>query len=316
MLNLLSTRLFPKDLGASEYQITGIAAKCDWVVLSDRCLPQIHVHKNFDVDEPNSIFLSMRAHEIALRYFVRDILPKLRKPFVLITGSEDATMPNQIDQRLVQLNEDDRDCIQSLLKHPLLLRWAVENLDDASHPLTMPIPTGMIYTDDPKIRATVDVPYCSKLRSRPLNILCGHRVRDGGQWDLRKSISETARANWSDWCTVLDEEVPEPEFLDLIKSHSFVLCAEGGGLDPSPKAWQSILHGAIPIIRKSALYSAYRQLPVAFVDDWSKESITPLQLVKWRTDLIKHYDEPDLRKKVLEKLCVDYWWKQVMDITQ
>lgn len=36
----------------------------------------------------------------------------------------------------------------------------------------------------------------------------------------------------------------------LMQSHAFVLCAEGGGVDPSPKAWQAILHGAIPIIRR------------------------------------------------------------------
>ncbi|MEN9063000.1 hypothetical protein [Ponticoccus litoralis] len=31
----LTTRLFPKAGGADRYRISGLAARCDWVVLSD-----------------------------------------------------------------------------------------------------------------------------------------------------------------------------------------------------------------------------------------------------------------------------------------
>ena len=35
----LSTRLFPKNAGASTYRLTGLAAMCDWVILSDNKVP-------------------------------------------------------------------------------------------------------------------------------------------------------------------------------------------------------------------------------------------------------------------------------------
>jgi hypothetical protein len=41
-------------------------------------------------------------------------------------------------------------------------------------------------------------------------------------------------------------------------------------MDPSPKAWESIMAGSIPIIQHSTLDDAYRHLPVAFVDSWEQ----------------------------------------------
>ena len=86
------------------------------------------------------------------------------------------------------------------------------------------------------------------------------------------------RHSLRDWTTILSEEVPEQDFLEMIARHAFVLCVSGGGLDPSPKAWVSLLHGAIPIVRSGSLDAAYRELPVAFVPDWLPESITAEKL--------------------------------------
>jgi hypothetical protein len=75
-------------------------------------------------------------------------------------------------------------------------------------------------------------------------------VRDGEQWEVRKTINLWAKKQRSEFCTVIDHEVSESEFLDLVKQHSFILCVEGGGIDPSPKSWQTLYHGAIPIVKK------------------------------------------------------------------
>jgi hypothetical protein len=139
-------------------------------------------------------------------------------------------------------------------------------------------------------------------------------VREGAQWDFRKKITNTAKLNWPEWSTILEEELPEKDFLNLMGDHAFVLCSEGGGLDPSPKAWQAILHRSIPIIRKNALYEAYRHLPVAFVDDWGPNSVTLDKLRKWRAELIEHYDMPDKRAETLRRLSLDYWWDQINNL--
>jgi hypothetical protein len=41
-------------------------------------------------------------------------------------------------------------------------------------------------------------------------------------------------------------------------------------MDPSPKAWEAIMVGSIPIIARSTLDDAYQHLPVAFVESWEE----------------------------------------------
>ncbi len=141
-------------------------------------------------------------------------------------------------------------------------------------------------------------------------MLCAHRVRAGGQWKMRKQITLWAKRYWSDFCTIVEHDVPEDEFLDLVRVHSFVLCAECGGLDPSPKAWQSILNGAIPIIRETALRSVYSEFPVMFVPHWCGNAITFDQLEKYYAEHSVQYTSSHIPDEILYKLSLDYWWEQ------
>lgn len=96
-----------------------------------------------------------------------------------------------------------------------------------------------------------------------------------------------------------------------IERHAFVLCVEGGGVDPAPKAWSVLLHGAIPIIRRTALAPAYAHLPVVMVDEWTTDRLTPERFVHWRDELVQWFDDPELRREVLYRLSSDYWWSLI-----
>jgi hypothetical protein len=238
------------------------------------------------------------------------VLPQIHAPFVLISGSEDVTIPNQIDRRWRRFDKGEQAFIRKILDHPHLRRWAAENLDEAIHPRLVPLPLGMVFPDaasDRRIDAS-DVP---SLGSRPLRVLCAHRARTGPQWAPRRTVTALARAHWQEWCTIREEEIPEEAFFDLLRRHAFVLCVEGGGLDPSPKAWTALLHGAIPIVRESALAPAYRQLPVAFVEDWKPAALKPGRLAAWHARFAPEHDTPAARTRVLERLGLDYWWDRV-----
>lgn len=306
-----STRLFPKNLGADAYRLTGIAARCDWVLLSDNRPPHVHlVRRDGAPPTPRHIFLSLRAPFLALAWLAEEVLPRVTEPFVLISGSGDATLPNQRDRRWRPFNDAERRCLQAVLAHPRLCRWFVENLDEQAHPKMSPLPVGLVYPDGVP-PGGLSLPAVPLLAHRPRRVLCAHRVRSGPQWDLRRQVTAIAKAQWARWCTVLDDEVPEAEFLAQMARHAFVLCVEGGGLDPSPKAWRAVLHGAIPIVRDSPLREAYAQLPVAFVPDWTADSIDPDRLAEWQTWAAPHHDEPDNRREVLRRLGLDYWWARV-----
>lgn len=134
---------------------------------------------------------------------------------------------------------------------------------------------------------------------RSLKILVSDKVRDGtGQWALRAKVIDMCDAS-PEFCTrpanFASEGVPHAEYVALLKSVPFVACVQGGGLDPSPKAWEAIMAGTIPIIVHSSLDDAYRQLPVAFVDSW-EELLQPRdsyalknRLEKWIENLQPYY---------------------------
>jgi len=304
-----ATRLFPKFSGAAAYALTGVAARCDWALLSDTRPPHTHLRQLRTTDSPRHVFLSLRNPFAALAAFATEVLPRLRAPFVLVSGSEDCTLPHQRDQRWRSFDATEQGYIRTILESPLLIRWVAENLDDASDRRFVPLPTGMVYPAGPPVAAPAPNP--PPQQGRVLRVLVGHRVRTGPQWELRRTVTALATQDWAGFCTLPEGELPEPAFLALMDQHAFVLCAEGGGLDPSPKAWQAILQGAIPIIRKTATHAAYAQLPVAFVEDWTRDSLTPERLAAWHSALAPFYDTPALRAQTLERLGADYWWQQI-----
>ena len=307
-----STRLFPKSGGADRYDITGIAGCCDWVILTDTKDPGICIRKAPGCKRPRHIFLSLRSPFLAISHFARHILPTLEAPFILVSGSEDVTLPNQLDQRWRRFSASEREDIRAILDHPLLRHWAAENLDERFHEKISPLPLGMVYSEPPAIREVIDVPTITPLAERPCKVLCAHRLREGPQWEARRRVSMLARSDWSDWSTLVDTEVSEPAYLDLVKDHAFVLCVEGGGIDPSPKAWQAILHGAVPIIRRTALFEAYRDLPVAWVDDWDASAITRDRLADWQAQLAPRHDEAGARAQTVSMLGLEHWWDSLL----
>lgn len=310
-LQVQSTRLFPKNLGADAYKIDGIAAKCDWVMLTDRQTPRVHLVQNRVTETPRHIFVSMRDHRRALTSFVAKILPRLKSDFVLITGSEDATVPRQIDKRWQVGSEECPPPAKSILTHPNLLHWFAENLDTNSFKKLSAMPLGMVFPKGYPAEGFKLPPY-RPLSQKKLRVLCGHRTREGDQWVQRRRVSRIASTKWADWCTVLDASVPFEHFVSFIDTHSFVLCVEGGGLDPSPKAWQTLLQGSIPIVRRNPTSLAYSDLPVFFVDKWHEDCLNYDRLKRFR-DIVeeRQNQEPNFREDLFFKLSQDFWWGKV-----
>ena len=101
--------------------------------------------------------------------------------------------------------------------------------------------------------------------------------------------------------------ISHDKYVTLLQSVPFVACAHGGGIDPSPKAWEAIMAGTIPIVQHSPLDDAYAQLPVAFVNSWeellqpeSEEKLASV-LTRWITELQPYYEVGSvLRTETLE----------------
>jgi hypothetical protein len=310
-LTVLSTRLFPKYGGAEAYVLSGIAARCDWVVLSDEREPQVVLRRREERESPRHVFVSLRQPYAALAFLEEEVLPKIRAPFRLVSGSEDVTLPRQLDQRWRPFTAEERQRIGRILDDPRLIAWAAENLDAHIHPKLMPLPVGLTFPEGGAERP-LPIPRIPPQACRPLRLLCAHRVREGPQWEPRRRVRELARRELAAWSTVLEEEVPERRFIQLLRQHAFVLCVAGGGLDPSPKAWLAMLHGTIPVVRTSAVDGAYRDLPVAFVPEWNAEALQPERLAAWQRSLIAAIDTPEGRQRTLERLGLVHWWERIL----
>lgn len=303
-----STRLFPKGQGANQYKLTGVAARCDWVVLSDVVAPRVHLLKERSC-APKTVFLSLRAPFDAIEFFANTVLPEIESPFVLISGSEDITVPLQTDLRWRAFNDIEAQLIRRILDNEWLVAWFAENLDCKIHSKLRPLPLGMVYPGG--ARSLEVVPEVSRLRERPPRALLGHRVRPGDQWASRKRVSAMAQRHWSSFCSILTKEVSEPEYLRLMSEHAFVICVEGGGYDPSPKAWQALIHGAVPIILDTPAAGAYCDLPVIRVPRWTPEVISAGTLKAWQKEMTAQLDTEADRQDLIEKLSEKYWWDKI-----
>jgi hypothetical protein len=112
-------------------------------------------------------------------------------------------------------------------------------------------------------------------------------------------------------CSLIEHELPFEEYVALLNRHAFVLCVEGGGLDPSPKAWTAMMNGCIPIIRESPATEAYRELPVAFTPEWDERVIDPGWLGEHRARLAVWFDTDEGRSRLRHRLSLAYWWEKV-----
>lgn len=198
--------------------------------------------------------------------------------FVLVSSGSDMTIPRGVlDSRYRNQRGFDQDGgfgFRALVDDPRVIHWFIEN-HDYDHPKISSLPTGMPPDVTNSIPSSIH-----PLSERPLRFLLIDRVREGtGQWFDRWNVSEMCKNSL--YCqrpfygSQAFDGTTHQDFVDNIVSLPFVLCVHGGGIDPSPKAFEAIFLGTIPIIKRGFIDDAYGQLPVAWVDDWSELFYNP-----------------------------------------
>jgi len=296
----------------------GIAAHCDWALL----VPCVYGDLS---RAPRTVFV----HHLMLAHFAKIVLPLIPADwkFVLVTSGTDQTIPTgRGDERFQVLdgfaNHDDGGPLWQLLTtHPQVLHWYCEN-HDISNANVSTLPIGVVEG----VAGMSHIGIASRpipLEKRPIKFLVAHRIRTGvGQWKTRSDVSEMCTSQQLEYsrrlalCVSLPatihrdhrKGVPQNIYVAFAQRVSFVVCVHGGGIDPSPKAWEAIMMGTIPIIQHSTLDDAYAHLPVAFVNDWSdlfgNMNVVYRRLEVLRAALSPYYTNKDLRAEVLKVRCI------------
>ena len=294
----MSTRL-PKQDSYMVHDLYGIAKRCDVFIHDQQVL--------YSNTPPKTIFISAYKGFNSIPFFIDTVLPTIVNPIVVVIASEDYTFPYGTGDLRENFYAIHREKIRNMIDNPIIERLYVENLD-ALHPKLTPIPLGIHPVNNPNyVKMYQDILTHPVLptKERPIDILCNYRIHmHPPQWADRIRVKQYCQNEWKSFVT-WKETLSVLEHRDLLTKSKFVLCVHGGGLDPSPRAWEAIIAGCIPIMEKSTISDAYARFPVIWVDKWDIDTITQKKLETWKKEFSDTYID---RESIKCMLSVDYWW--------
>jgi len=318
-LEIMSTRI-QKRYSYHKRHLCGIAKYCDWFCFYDR------LSNITKTDEPKIVFLShfaisLETKEESILYFITNHLPKIKNKFILIIASDDASFPTGKGNSF-NYYENIQEHVNKLINHEMIIKIFVENLDTI-HDKLIPLPLGVLtaYGKDIYYNDLINQKELIK-QERSINVLCCHKTYQEPHlefllppckpWKDRQRFDESCSDEpLKSIITNIPSNLDEEQYKNKLLDSRFNICIHGGGIDPSPKAWQSILAGSIPIIQHSTLDASYKKLPVVFVDNFDADTLTIENLNKWYDELKDYYFDPIKRKEVLYKLSVQYWLGEI-----
>ncbi len=207
----------------------------------------------------------------AITFFVRNVLPQIDQPFILISGDSDLSVSHAT---ITDLDE--------LLKNHYLKQWFAQNLE-CVHPRLEPLPIGLDFhtvwhspghfgggpilpmQQEAEIRKIVRtaLPFSQREPLAFCDWLNGAAY--GDRADAKSGIAEIARVSPSG-------RLPRYALWQECAQHAFVASPFGIGID-CHRTWEALALGCVPIVKKTKMASIFDGLPVLIVDSW--EQITP-----------------------------------------
>ena len=101
----------------------------------------------------------------------------------------------------------------------------------------------------------------------------------------------------------MSSRIGHRQYLEELKKYHFIISPPGNGVD-CHRHWESMLMGAIPIMKHSALDPLFEDLPVILIYEWSQ--VTP-EFLEQQYELLK---DKTFNK---DKLLIDYWFKLIQE---
>lgn len=303
-------------------EIIGVSLLADCVMVSKNCIifnnHQIYKYTHInDIKNDSSFQTNLNKCKIIAIYskynfgildiFIDNILGMLSKQVNIIICGEDITFPNSLDKRFKNISTLRKRKFIKFIKHDNINKVFVENLDEKIDK-TISIPVGI------NVKECIhSFKYFKKFEkidpNKPLMVTNFNRIRTGHQWCERYYVKNQIINFWSKFAIDFsDQSYKHSDFLQLLSKYPFTICVHGGGVDPCPKLYESILVGTIPIvINNTILTYLYDDLPIVFLNSWESNEITVDKLKFWHNKFYHYYTDIKLRNQVLNKLSLKYW---------
>lgn len=242
-----------------------------------------------------------------LQYFVKQILPKINKNFILVSGDSDLCVPKET------LTYQE---FSILINSVFLLKWVSQNTQLQNNPKIIQMPIGLDYHtigNNPshkwKLKAENHLPFYQeetllkiKSNSNPFyeripKIYVNFSLtndRFGDRVNSVKSISKDL--------IVLNNSFTKRTFnWQIMSTYMFVLSPFGNGMD-CHRTWEALCLGCIPIVKAPNFKKMFENLPVLIVDNWSEVN---------KELLLKTITEFKQRTFNYEKLSLKYWTDKI-----
>lgn len=236
--------------------------------------------------------------------FVKNILPTLQEPIVLITACSDYT-PKHCFPRETEI----------LLQSSRIYKWWAQNNDIIGNDKVKSLPYGLAHCQSlendgweciERETFLLTLRAAAAEKTKHPRIFCCWRKRSQNVAGADKVERERA----TDWvqsdagnkiCDLITHELDGRRYLELVAEYAYILCPNGNGIDPCPRVWEALILGTVPIIKSSTMDDAYTRLPCLIVRDWNE--VTPDLLQQKGSELIEEVKKDTM----LQKLTLDYW---------
>lgn len=258
--------------------------------------------------------------------FVEQLLPRIAKPFVLVTGDSDMSPFPEFE---------------GLLEEPRVAHWFAQNADSPKdHAKLTRLPIGLdnpVFTKLEKrlgfaltmlLRRTEFDPHLNRndmgdqrllqrvrselhtpVAAKPARVLCtfhqnGKLVNNAADIPARVEAYRGAVDNPS--CFLVPRRLRQEVCWRIHDRFAFELAPQGRGLDCF-RTWEALFLRTIPIVKPSPLDALYRELELPVVVVESYDALTTANLTRWQQQLAPRFGA-DLDRK----LSLDYWVNQIV----
>ena len=215
------------------------------------------------------------------------------KPFVLVTGASDYTIP---DTFMDKANE--------ILNSSNLVHWYSQNVSKTDNSRLTGYPIGIDYHTTANTQEPIDqendllrIKNSAKpFYERDIKIYCNFLQSIRGKYG-EKDRKEVLEQIPNELLIKEEYTIPRNDTWKRMSENAFVASPHGNGLD-CHRTWEALALDCIPIVKTSSLDIMYTDLPVLIVNKWS--DITKELL----TNTIEDYKN---KKFNMDKLTITYW---------
>jgi len=285
----------------------GILKSCDFH--SNNPKSSCNDDKGYLFEMLNGMFDGMSIYVCSdlLKFFVTDILRKINKKFVLLSGDSDLCVPKEA----LNLQETN-----TLLNSPYLIKWFLQNTQIQNNYKMVQMPIGLDYhTISNNPDSSWKLPNESHLPGAQELILVN--IKEKSQpfyYRIPKIYVNFSKTNdrFKDRVNSVNG-IPNKLMIfnetftkrtvnwNLMSKYAFVLSPFGNGMD-CHRTWEALCLGCIPIVCTPNFTKLFENLPVLNVNDWREvtEELLKVTIIKFKNMTFN-----------LDKLLLSNWVKQI-----